>query len=102
MAAKVVWTETARAEYLEALSFIARDNPVAADRVYQRIEMAAENLSHFATGRKGHLPGTYEKILPDLPYIIVYQPDEMSGTIFILRLLHTRQNRPETPPETST
>ncbi|MDP2698705.1 type II toxin-antitoxin system RelE/ParE family toxin [Thalassospira sp.] len=91
----VRWSRDALDDIREQVRYIGTHNLPAARKVAQRLRQAGNDLTQFNYGRKGPLPGTFEKILPDLPYIIVYQPDEASGCIFILRLLHSRQNRPE-------
>ena len=35
--------------------------------------VVAAILSHFAMGRAGRVSGTYEKVLPGLPYILAYE-----------------------------
>ena len=68
-----VWADSARADLLGVFRYIARENPDTAARVAARIEDAAEGLSDFATGRAGRVRGTYEKVLPGLPYILAYE-----------------------------
>ncbi|HSK41452.1 MAG TPA: type II toxin-antitoxin system RelE/ParE family toxin [Arenibaculum sp.] len=67
MKRRVVWSETARAEYLAAIRCIAERNPDAAERVAERVEEVAASLVDFATGRPGRVHGTYEKVVSGLP-----------------------------------
>lgn len=97
---KVVWTESGDADYLDAISFIALDNPRGADRVSARILGAANALGRAATGRPGRVSGTYEKSLTDVKYIIAYSLDDPVGVVNILRVIHTsREWPPESWPE---
>ncbi len=87
----VVWADSARADYLGIVRYIARENPDAAARVAARIEDAAAALSDFATGRAGRVSGTYEKVLPGLPYILAYEivPRPEGGELVaVLHVIH--------------
>ena len=87
----VVWSNQARDEYLAILRHIAADNVAAAERVAARIEQAAADLADFATGRPGRVSGTYEKVLPGLPYILAYEiigRREGGETVAILHVIH--------------
>jgi toxin ParE1/3/4 len=87
----VAWTDAARADYLGIIRHIARENPAAASRVADRIEEAAAALSDFATGRAGRVSGTYEKVLPGLPYILAYEivgRPEGGELVAILHVIH--------------
>ena len=97
MKRRVVWTDTARADYLGNLRYIAQENPAAAERVAARIESAAANLGELATGRPGRVTGTYEKVLPGLPYILAYEivgRPERSEMVAILHVIHGARNWP--------
>ncbi|MCD7059493.1 type II toxin-antitoxin system RelE/ParE family toxin [Pelagibacterium sp. HS1C4-1] len=72
--------------------FIADDNPMAADNVARRIISAAERLTKISTGRPGRQAGTYEKLVPRLPYVLVYEINE--STVSILRVIHTARDWP--------
>lgn len=97
MKRRVVWSNTARDDYLTILRHIAEENPDAAERVAERIEAAAEGLSDFATGRAGRVTGTYEKVLPGLPYILAYElvsRREGGETVAILHVIHGARSWP--------
>jgi addiction module RelE/StbE family toxin len=93
----VRWSDDAVADLEAQLDYIAYDNPAAARRVVARLRSAGQALGEIATGQKGRVPGTYEKVIPRLPYIIVYgigiQPDG-SEVIDILRVIHGARNWP--------
>lgn len=97
MKRRVVWADSARADYLAIVRYIAQENPDAAERVADRIEGAAAALSDFATGRAGRVTGTYEKVLPSLPYILAYEiisRPEGGETVAILHVIHGARNWP--------
>jgi toxin ParE1/3/4 len=74
-------------------TFIAQDNPAAANRIAAAIVAAADRLSvNPRLGRLGAVAGTFELIVR--PYVLVYeiQRDE----IMVLRVWHGRQHRPGT------
>jgi toxin ParE1/3/4 len=93
---RVVWSETARDDYLAILDYISGDNPFAAEKVGNAIEHSANNLADFATGRPGRVAGTYEKVVRGLPYIIAYAIGASAEreTITILRVVHASRDWP--------
>ena len=59
-------------------SHIEMDNPRAAVKVVARVRYAAERLAIFPyMGHEGLSVGTYEWVVAGLPYIIVYEVDEV-------------------------
>jgi toxin ParE1/3/4 len=94
----VVWSKDALDDATELVTYIATDNPAAADKVLDRIELTAQRLGRLAIGRSGRVQGTYEKPVVGLPYIIAYAIRQLpSGAeqIVILRVIHTAQNWPK-------
>jgi toxin ParE1/3/4 len=94
----VVWAETALDDANELVAYIATDNPAAAHKVLDRIELTAQRSGRTAIGRSGRVEGTYEKPVVGLPYIIAYAIKPMpDGTeqIVILRVIHTARNWPK-------
>jgi plasmid stabilization system protein ParE len=93
----VRWSENALADLEAQFDYIAHDNPAAARRVAARLRSAGEALGETATGRKGRVPGTYEKVVAGLPYIIAYAigtlPDG-GEVITIVRVIHGARNWP--------
>ena len=54
--------------------YISRDNPAAAARVLTSIDAAVKRLADFPFScRRGARKGSYELVLADLPYIVVYR-----------------------------
>ena len=88
----VRWSATAFEDIDAMATFIARDNPVAADRMTDLIFDAADKLGGAPyLYRSGREPGTREAVVhPN--YILVYAVQ--TDAIRILRLLHARQQYP--------
>ena len=87
----VEWSRAALHDFERLTFYIATRDPAAATRVADRIERAGHSLGEMATGRPGRVTGTYEKVVPGLPYIIAYRlvplPDG-SEKLVILRVIH--------------
>lgn len=95
---RVLWSVDARIEYREIITYIAQDDPLAAEQTAARIRDVVQNLAAMPTGRKGRVSGNYEKVVPGLPYIVAYAlGDELRGheTITVLRVIHGARNWPE-------
>lgn len=86
----IVWSADASQDYLDILDYLANDNPLAAQKV-------ATDLGRFATGRRGRVAGTYEKVVGRLPYIVTYALTPLAGreTVVILRVIHTARDWPD-------
>ncbi|MFL6971361.1 MAG: type II toxin-antitoxin system RelE/ParE family toxin [Xanthobacteraceae bacterium] len=55
-------------------AWIAKDRPRSADTVLERILESVERLGQLPyMGHIGRGPGTYEWVIPGLPYILVYE-----------------------------
>jgi toxin ParE1/3/4 len=95
---RLVWSGRARRDIREIVTYIAARNPRAAARVAERIELVATSLAPAPTGRRGRVAGTYEKVLPGLPYILAYAletaPDG-EEILAVLRVIHGARNWPE-------
>jgi plasmid stabilization system protein ParE len=92
---RVVWSIDANVDYREIISYIARDDALAAEKIAVRIRNVVQGLAAMPTGRPGRVSGTYEKVVSSLPYIIAYAlGDEPRGheTITVLRVIHGARN----------
>lgn len=70
------YTPAALAHLNEIGDYIAKDNPEAARRVIRAIRQAVDLLSdNPEMGRRGHLDGTREIVIPRLPYYAAYRRD---------------------------
>jgi toxin ParE1/3/4 len=94
---RVVWSRRARDELLEIGRYIARDNPAAARRMAAALQTAGNRLGEAPIGRPGRVSGTYEKVVPRLPYIIAYTllPYRGAEAVVILRVIHGARNWPD-------
>jgi toxin ParE1/3/4 len=91
----VLWSEHALDDMDALAAYIAADNPVAALKVLDRIETAAERLGHMPIGRRGRVAGTYEKPVVGLPYIIAYALQALptgGERVVIVRVIHGARN----------
>ncbi len=88
----VRWSEDALADLDEQDAYIARDNEEAAQRTHSRLAETAANLGISPTGRPGHEPGTYEKVVTGTPYIIIYELPDDVPLVKIMRVYHGAQN----------
>ncbi|GBD47502.1 type II toxin-antitoxin system RelE/ParE family toxin [Methylopila sp. Yamaguchi] len=84
---------TARArDHLRAIGdHIGQDDPIAAGRVLDRIGQAVSRLEAFPlSGRRGRRRGSYELLVPRLPYIVVYRMRE--DYVDILGVFHAARH----------
>ena len=88
------FTVEALAHIANIHSYIADRSQRAAAHVVGRIFAEADRLAEFPhLGRAGQVSATYERIVPGLPYIIVYQSDR-AYPLLILGVYHgARQHR---------
>jgi len=70
----VVWSPRAVEHLTHLRSYIARDNPKAANRVATALLNAVELLAELPNlGRPGRVAGTRELVVPGTPYVIPYR-----------------------------
>jgi len=94
MATKIKWLRNALKNLDDEASYIAADDPVAAQVVVQRIMEGVALLStQPAMGRPGRVSGTRELIVPKTRYLIPYRVRH--GVIEILRVFHTSRRPPK-------
>lgn len=71
---KLVFHAAALTDLRSVHDYIAKDNPDVAVTVVRRIKSALDRLTLFPqSGRAGTVSGTYEIVVPGLPYIVVYE-----------------------------
>lgn len=98
MKRRVFWAADALEELDRSIAYIAGRNPSAARRVLAEIREAAERLGLAATGRRGRVSGTYEKVVAGRPYVVAYAIRSVPGGgegVVILRVVHAARNWPE-------
>ena len=91
---KIIWTEPAAKALEEIQDYIAKDNPAAAYDIAIIIKAVVKNLiSHPKMGRKGRVANSYELILSNIPYIVIYRIK--SKEIHILSVFHISRKWPD-------
>ena len=84
----VVWADSALRDLSAVVRYLARENPRAATVVADRIDRAATRLGDMATGRRGRVGGTYEKVVRGMPYIIAYEIERLQDGAERVTILH--------------
>ncbi len=87
----VTWSKPSLADFDVQLMYIAHESPQNATLIVDRIESVVESLQQIPTGKAGRVYGTYEKIIPKTPLIIVYRVVG-KNSIEIARLTHMSRN----------
>lgn len=91
---KIVWTIPAARALENIQDYIARDTRRAAWEVAQKVRYAVSQLAdHPKLGRGGRVRGTYELVIPGLPYIVPYR--FKGEEIHILSVYHASRKWPE-------
>jgi toxin ParE1/3/4 len=73
-------------------AYILDRNPNAARRIADTLRYSISRLELFPySGRQGIIPGTYELVVPKLPYIVVYRVAEY---VEIVSIFHTSTDEP--------
>jgi addiction module RelE/StbE family toxin len=86
------WKEAARVDLLAIIDYIADDNPNAAQRLKDEIEIKASKLlTRPKLYRPGRIAGTREMVVRT-NYVVIYAEDD--DTVTILRVLHTARQWP--------
>jgi plasmid stabilization system protein ParE len=94
----VFWSGSALDDLEASLSFIASRSPAAARKILALIRKTGNDLGKVASGRQGRVPGTYEKLVPGVPYIIAYAIGglpEGGERIVVLRAIHGARHWPK-------
>ena len=90
----VVWSPRAIEHLAQLRSYIAHDNPKAADRVAATLLAAVERLAEQPQpGRPGRVAGTREFVVPRTPYVISYRL--RGDRLEIVAVFHGRQKWPK-------
>jgi toxin ParE1/3/4 len=70
----IVWSPRAIGHLADLRSYIARDNPSAANRIAGTLLDAVERLAELPNlGRPGRVAVTRELVVPGTPYVIPYR-----------------------------
>jgi toxin ParE1/3/4 len=90
----IVWSPRAIQHLAHLRSFIARDNPNAANRIASALLEAVERLAELPNlGRPGRVVTTRELVVPGTPYVIPYRL--RGDRLEVLAVFHGRQKWPK-------
>jgi len=90
----VVWSPQAVEHLTHLRSYIARDNPKAANRVATALLNAVELLAELPNlGRPGRVAGTRELVVPGTPYVVPYRI--RGDRLEVIAVFHGRQKWPK-------
>ena len=79
---QIVWSPLARARLQEIRAYVARDKPVAAERLAIRIVAVVEALrNHPYLGHAGTESGVRELVIGGTPYVVLYRVRGKRATI---------------------
>ncbi len=96
---KIVFTPSARSQFLSALTYIRRDNPAAAQRFRRRAETVLKRLGRFPdSGRRiPEFPELPHREVVITPYRFFYRAK--GGVVWIVAVWHGAQlaTEPEEP-----
>jgi toxin ParE1/3/4 len=91
----ILWAPQAKDDLASLESYIAADNPAAAQRMALRIvrNVAVLLSDNPSIGRSGRVPGTRELVVPRTPYIVPYRI--RANAIEVLRVYHSSRRWPD-------
>jgi len=93
---QIRWLRKALLNLNNEADYIAREDPVAAQVVVQRVFDAVNRLpDNPALGHVGRIHGTRELVVPNTRYIIPYRVRPQLNRIEILRVFHTARRLPK-------
>lgn len=96
MLVQIKWLRKALQNLEREASYIAREDPAAAQKVVQRIHAAVSLLSkNPALGHPGRIDGTRELVVPGTRYIVPYRVMPRLDRVEILRVFHSSRKLPE-------
>jgi toxin ParE1/3/4 len=91
---RIRWTRRALRSLDEIAEFIAKDRPMAARRMVERVHEAVDQLASYPQlGRSGRVPGTRELIVAGTPFLVPYRLGE--DVIEILTVMNAAQQWPD-------
>ena len=94
---QIVWTESAQEDLKQLVSFIAADDPVAAERFgLGLIDHVGQASQQPWSGRK--VPEANIEALRELiysPYRIIYEIIDEEKTLYVIRVWHAARGEPE-------
>ena len=93
---EIRWLHKALQNLDSQASYIAREDPGAAQMAVQRIYDAVSLLAkNPALGHPGRIDCTRELVVPDTPFIVPYRVMPRLNRVEILRVFHSSRKLPE-------
>jgi toxin ParE1/3/4 len=90
----IVWSPRAIEHLTHLRSYIAHDNPTAANRIAGTLLAAVERLAELPNlGRPGRIAGTRELVVPGTRYVIPYRV--RGDRLEVIAVFHGRQKWPK-------
>jgi toxin ParE1/3/4 len=90
---QLIFTHRFRDELRHEYRFIREQNKTAAEDVRRRIIHSIKRLATFPqSGRSWRSAGTWELVVPGLPYIVIYEIK--AEQVIVLTLFHTSREFP--------
>ncbi len=88
------WSPRAKADLLQVREYISERDPKAAQKVAKSIQHTVHLLLEYPElGVKTRVENVYEKLVPNLPFLIPYRLQD--DALEILAVFDTRQIKPE-------
>jgi toxin ParE1/3/4 len=95
---KLVFDDRALADLEGIYRWITQDSTSTAKAVVDRLFGSIELLISFPfMGHTGHVPDTFEWVVPRLPYIVVYEVDQAREQVIVTAVFHGAQDRDDSP-----
>jgi len=89
---EIVWSPLASARLQEIRAYVAKDKPIAAERLATRIVAVIEALrNHPHLGHTGTEPGIRELVIGGTPYVVLYRV--RGKRVTILTVWHGAQQK---------
>ncbi len=90
----IEWSSKARIDLHDIFDYILQENPAAAVKVLEAIELATLKLAdHPGIGRPGRVENTRELVISGFPYILPYCVE--GDAVIIIRAMHTSRKWPD-------
>ena len=84
---RIEWRPLAERDLVEIVTYIAKDNPLAANTVFEEIKNQISMLAKYPyLGRVGRVKKTRELVILRTPYLAPYQI--LNEAVNILRIVH--------------
>ena len=89
----VKYTKLALQDLNDSYDYIYKDNPYATRSIIEKIELTISKIAEYPTiGHKRRVAETFEFVVLDTPFIIVYMFDRKS--LKIVSILHSSRQYP--------